>query len=142
MEICKFEADSPLLEKALKLRREVFVVEQGVPAELEIDEYDEKAVHFVALKGGEAVAAMRLVPHGNSAKIGRVAVKRELRRKGLGTALMKRGIEHAGALGLLEIFLDAQVDSISFYEKMGFMPEGELFDDAGLPHRRMRLKLP
>lgn len=142
MEICKFEADSPLLEKALKLRREVFVVEQGVPVELEIDEYDEKAVHFVTLKAGEAVAAMRLVPHGNSAKIGRVAVKRELRRKGLGTALMKRGIEHAGALGLLEIFLDAQVDSISFYEKMGFMPEGELFDDAGLPHRRMRLKLP
>lgn len=133
--------DSALMGKAIELRFEVFVIEQGVPLELEIDEYDEKAVHFVMLEGDEAVATLRLLPCGNDAKIGRVAVRQGARRRGLGTALLQSGLAHAVSLGFDAIVLDSQLSSMPFYERLGFAAEGDIFDDAGIPHRRMRLKL-
>jgi predicted GNAT family N-acyltransferase len=132
---------SPWMEKALDLRREVFVSEQNVPEALEIDEHDRAAFHLLMLKGDEAVATLRLVPHGESIKIGRVAVKRECRNKGLGARLMKMAIEHAARGEFEDAILDAQLDSMPFYEKLGFVAEGEIFMDAGIPHKRMRLKL-
>lgn len=141
-EISVVDWDSTLMKQALELRHEVFVVEQGVPVELEIDEHDEHAVHFAALQDGELVATMRLLPSGNAMKIGRVAVGKPVRRKGIGTALMMRGIGHAATIGYSAALVDAQVDSMPFYEKLGFEAEGEVFDDAGIPHRRMRLALP
>lgn len=140
MEIEQVGWGSPLMAKALELRREVFVSEQGVPLELEIDEMDEAAIHFVLLLEGEVAATLRLLPQDNCVKIGRVAVKREYRKRGLGTRLMKLAIAHAVLGGFHGAILDAQVDSIPFYEKLGFSAEGEIFMDAGIPHRGMRLK--
>lgn len=132
---------SPLMEKALALRREVFVVEQHVPEALEIDEDDTVAFHLLMLKDGEAVATLRLVPLGESIKIGRVAVRQDYRKKGLGTRLMKMAIEHAARGEFHDAMLDAQLDSMPFYEKLGFAEEGESFMDAGIPHKRMKLVL-
>lgn len=127
--------------QALELRHAVFVLEQGVPAELEIDEYDAIATQLVVLQEGQVVATMRLLPHGDAMKIGRVAVRRDLRRKGIGTRLMRRGIMQAAECGFRSAILDAQVCSMPFYGRMGFVGEGEAFDDAGIPHMRMRLAL-
>ena len=132
---------SPLMEKALDLRREVFVEEQHVPEELEIDEDDRFAFHVLMLKDEEAVATLRMLAHGESIKIGRVAVKKEYRKRGLGTRLMKQAIEHAVRGEFADAILDAQIESIPFYERLGFVEEGEIFMDAGIPHKRMRLKL-
>ena len=140
MEIEQVGWGSPLMAKALELGREVFVSEQGVPLELEIDEMDEAAIHFVLLLEGEVAATLRLLPQDNCVKIGRVAVRREYRKRGLGTRLMKLAIAHAVRGGFHGAILDAQVDSIPFYEKLGFSAEGEIFMDAGIPHRGMRLK--
>ena len=132
---------SPLMEKALDLRREVFIVEQNVPEELEIDEDDRTAFHLLMLKDDEAVATLRLVPHGESIKIGRVAVRRTYRKKGLGTGLMKMAIEHAARGEFREAILYAQLESMPFYARFGFAEEGEVFMDAGIPHKRMKLAL-
>ena len=140
MEIEQVGWGSPLMEKALELRKAVFVSEQGVPPELEIDEMDEAAIHFVLLLEGEVAATLRLLPQDNYVKIGRVAVRRDLRSMGIGTLLMNRATEHALREGFSEAVLDAQLDSIPFYERLGFSAEGEIFMDAGIPHRGMRLK--
>lgn len=132
---------SPLMEKALELRRQVFVIEQHVPEELEIDEEDRVAFHLLMLKDEEAVATLRLLPHGESIKIGRVAVKKGFRKQGIGTRLMKTAIEHAARGEFRDAMLDAQLDSIPFYARLGFAEEGEVFMDAGIPHKRMRLIL-
>ena len=135
------DANSEWIQQAFDLRHEVFVVEQRVPLELEIDEYDPSATHLVMLQGDEVVATLRLVPYGDKIKIGRVAVRQQLRRQGLGTQLMLRGIRHAVESGFRTVFLDAQVDSMPFYQGLGFIEEGDVFDDAGIPHVRMRLVL-
>lgn len=141
MEIVVAGQGSPLLQQALALRQEVFVLEQGVPVELEIDEQDETALHFVALQDGVVVATMRLLPYGDAVKIGRVAVRLDVRRRGIGARLMRHGIEHARQIGAGSVMLDAQVSSMPFYLSLGFVGEGEPFDDAGIPHLRMRLKV-
>lgn len=135
------DANSEWIQQAFDLRHEVFVVEQRVPLELEIDEYDPSATHLVMPQGDEVVATLRLVPYGDKIKIGRVAVRQQLRRQGLGTQLMLRGIRHAAESGFRTVFLDAQVDSMPFYQGLGFIEEGDVFDDAGIPHVRMRLVL-
>lgn len=132
---------SPLMQKALALRFEVFVNEQNVPQDLEIDDDDQVAFHMLMLKGEEAIATLRLLPYGESIKIGRVAVGRDWRMKGLGTRLMQQAIEHAIRGEFRDAILDAQLDSIPFYEKLGFKVEGEVFMDAGIPHKRMRFAL-
>ncbi len=141
MEIRTVGWGSLLMAKSLELRKAVFVSEQSVPPELEIDEMDEAAIHFLLLLEGEVAATLRLLPQDNCVKIGRVAVRRELRSTGLGTELMKAALAHALRAGFPEAILDAQLDSIPFYEKLGFSAEGEIFMDAGIPHRGMRLKL-
>ncbi len=135
------DANSEWIQQAFALRHEVFVVEQRVPVELEIDEDDPAAMHLVLLQDAQVVATLRLVPYGDKIKIGRVAVRQQLRRQGLGTQLMLRGIRHAAESGFRTVFLDAQVDSMPFYQGLGFIEEGDVFDDAGIPHVRMRLVL-
>lgn len=135
------DANSEWIQQAFDLRHEVFVVEQQVPVELEIDEYDPAAMHLVLLQGAQVAATLRLVPYGDKIKIGRVAVRQQLRRQGLGTQLMLRGIRHAAESGFRTVFLDAQVDSMPFYQGLGFIEEGDVFDDAGIPHVRMMLGL-
>ncbi|WP_437726264.1 GNAT family N-acetyltransferase [Sorangium sp. So ce861] len=136
-EILPIRSGSPLYAGALRLRYEVFVVEQAVPADIEVDELDEGAQHFVVLDGDEVVATMRIVPYGDALKVGRVAVRKDLRGSGLGRRLLEEAIRVAAAQGARALVLNAQVAAAPFYRKLGFVEEGPIFDEAGIPHTRM-----
>ncbi|MFC3125206.1 GNAT family N-acetyltransferase [Pseudoroseomonas globiformis] len=126
------------------IREAVFVREQNVPLELEYDEHDATALHLLALAGGAPAATLRVMlkDGGATAKIGRVAVIREARGTGLGAALM-RAVEAEPSLGGVRQFvLEAQTHALRFYEKLGYVAEGEEFPDAGIPHRFMRKARP
>ncbi|WP_405016983.1 GNAT family N-acetyltransferase [Kitasatospora sp. NBC_00070] len=132
------------------IRHEVFVIEQNVPAELEYDEYDATSVHVLALADGMAVGTGRLI-HGTEALgktgvagrvlLGRLAVRKAARGTGLGAELV-RALEQAGREhGGTELELHAQVQALGFYERLGYVAEGPVYDDAGIPHRTMTRKL-
>tara|TARA_R110002096_G_scaffold71295_13_gene170439 strand:+ start:879 stop:1316 length:438 start_codon:yes stop_codon:yes gene_type:complete len=126
-------------ELLLKVRRTVFIEEQNVPAEIEIDEFDPISRHLIAISApGEPIGTARLLPDG---KIGRVAVLKEWRRQGVGRQLMSVLIETAQADGHQEIQLHAQLSSLAFYEDLGFAAIGPEFAEAGISHREMRLHL-
>ncbi len=126
-------------EAAFHVRTEVFVVEQGCPPEEELDEYDAVAQHFVALAGDEVIGTARVYSLGNgAAKVGRVAVLREWRGRGIGVALMEAVWEWAGKAGYRECVLHAQTYVIPFYKRLGYAAEGEIFYEANIPHRKMR----
>jgi predicted GNAT family N-acyltransferase len=121
------------------VREPVFVVEQNVPLELEWDELDPKCRHVIARdEQHRPIGTGRLTPEH---KIGRMAVLKEWRGRGVGEALLLALIEQARELGLPEVSLHAQVDAIGFYDKFGFLPYGERFEEAGIEHQSMRLAL-
>ncbi|MFC5525517.1 GNAT family N-acetyltransferase [Rhodanobacter ginsengisoli] len=123
----------------LELRQTVFVQEQGVPEERERDGLDGDCRHVLARDdAGQPIGCGRISP---AHKIGRMAVLQTWRGQGVGLALLRELIAHARAAGWPEVTLDAQVSAIGFYEREGFMAHGEEFEDAGLPHRAMRLAL-
>lgn len=127
--------------QCLAIRMEVFVQEQQVPAELELDEYDDAATHLLLTEGGVPLATARLVDKHGVAKIGRVAVSKAARGRGFGLRVMQAVLEEARRQKFSEAMLDSQTYAIPFYEKLGFAAEGEEFDDAGIPHRLMRRHL-
>ncbi len=133
--------DSQLMRGALDLRREVFVDEQGVPPEIEVDDEDAKAVHLVATIGERVVATLRITPMGTADKIGRVAVRRELRGTGIGSRLVERAMRLISEKGGRDIVLHAQIQTIDFYRRLGYREEGEVEMDAGIPHIWMRKRL-
>lgn len=119
------------------IRFKVFVEEQNVPADVELDGQDADAEHFLAeLDDGTPIGTARLM---NSGQIGRMAVLVPYRRYGVGRKLLEAAIARAKSLGLEEIFLHAQTQALEFYERSGFEAHGPEFDDAGIPHRAMRL---
>ncbi len=126
-------------EKAFAIRVRVFVKEQGVPAEIELDSEDRQAVHLLASSGKKAVGTARVVFRRGSAKIGRMAVLKSYRRIGVGKKLLTRAISTAKRRAVRKIYLHAQVSVINFYAKMGFRCVGPVFDEAGIPHRKMVL---
>jgi len=125
------------LVQAFTIRIRVFVKEQRVPAEIELDADDQRAIHFLATKSAKAVGTARVVMRHGKAKIGRMAVLRTYRRKGIGAALLKRAIAAAKRLRARRVYLHAQVAVIGFYERMGFRSVGRVFDEAGIAHRKM-----
>ena len=127
------------LVAALHVRIRVFVQEQRVPAEIELDNDDQRAIHFLASQSGKAVGTARLVMRHGNAKIGRMAVLKSYRRRGIGAALLKRAIASAQRLHARRIYLHAQVAVVGFYQKMGFRAVGRVFDEAGIAHRKMVL---
>ena len=126
--------------QAFAIRIRVFVREQRVPAAIELDRDDDRAIHFLATSEGKAVGTARVVLHHGSAKIGRMAVLKSYRGKGVGKKLLRRAVATAKKLGVRTIYLHAQVPVIEFYEKLGFRCVGAVFDEAGIPHRKMILK--
>ena len=123
------------------IRKTVFVEEQAVPLHLELDEYDDVAAHFLLRDGDAALATARMLDKHGLAKIGRVAVLREARGRGLGLVLMRAVLDEARRQGFREAVLDSQTYAIPFYERLGFVAEGDEFDDAGIPHYLMRRRL-
>lgn len=124
---------------ALPLRWSVFVDEQKVPAELEVDDWDPQSLHAVARDAaGQVIGTARLLPDGH---LGRIAVARAWRGTGVGTMLVRAMLAVARERGHAEVVLSAQTHAIGFYRRLGFVPEGEPYDDAGIPHVMMRLRL-
>lgn len=124
------------------LRHTVFVDEQGVPIEEEIDLMDEVATHMLATLDGVPTGTARVLFDGDTAKIGRVCVLPQGRGTGMGAALIRKGIEIAqGQPGITRVKLGAQVQALGFYEKLGFEVYGPVYDDAGIDHRDMVLTL-
>ena len=123
---------------AVPLRHAVFVVEQGVPLALELDEWDLVAEHAVAWIGDLAVGTARLLPGG---QIGRMAVATGYRGQGIGAALLHALVERARERGDDEVRLHAQLHASGFYRRFGFVEQGGVFDDAGIQHVAMRLPL-
>ena len=118
------------------VREAVFIIEQGVPRELEWDEFDAVSRHVIARgSNGEVIGTGRLLPDGH---IGRMAVLAAWRGKQVGRALMERLIAEAAQQQLRPLLLHAQVQALGFYEKLGFVAEGPTFMEAGIPHRLMR----
>ena len=128
------------LQCAFAIRMRVFVKEQGVPEEIELDRDDERAVHFLATASGKAVGTARVVMRRGSSKVGRMAVVKSSRRKGIGKKLLQRAIAAAIELGARKVYLHAQVPVIGFYQSLGFHAVGPVFEEAGIPHRKMILK--
>ena len=129
---------STLCNAAFRLRRDVFVLEQNVPPDVENDADDLAATHFVAVAAGEVVGTLRIVFKPEHAKIGRVAVDRDWRGRGIARALMLTAMDHCRAQGENRFYLASQTDKLGFYERLGFIAFGEECLDAGIPHLAMR----
>lgn len=125
----------------MRVRAEVFVIEQKVPITIELDEFDGRAVHAVARAGTELIGTARLVVTGASGKIGRMAVRKPYRGRGAGRKLVQFLVGLARSRGLAHVALHAQVQAVPFYEKMGFKASGTEFYEAGIPHRSMNLAI-
>lgn len=124
---------------AAPLRRAVFIEEQGVPEALEWDDLDAPSRHVVAMDaGGRCIATARLTPDDH---IGRMAVAADWRGHGVGRAVLEYTVALARSRGAAEVVLAAQLPAGPFYERMGFVAYGGVFDDAGIPHRMMRRRL-
>ncbi len=125
-----------------RLRRIVFIDEQGVSEADEIDDRDGEAIHLLATDGGRPVGTARLLVEGDTGKIGRVCVLQEARGTGLGAALIRAGVERFRQVpGVAKVKLGAQVHALGFYERLGFAAYGPVYDDAGIDHRDMVLVL-
>lgn len=124
------------------LRRTVFIEEQGVSEADEVDDKDDDAIHLLARDGGVPVGSARLLVLGEVGKVGRVCVLQQARGTGLGAALMRAAVERFRQVpGVKKVKLGAQVHALGFYERLGFTAVGDVFDDAGIPHREMVLEL-
>ena len=129
------------LDACFALRREVFVREQGFTVAEEFDGKDGAAVHLLATERGEPVGTARLFESDDEGRIGRICVLERARGTGLGAALVRAGIERLAAQGHTRITLGAQVRVMGFYEGLGFVAFGPEYDDGGVPHREMELRL-
>ena len=133
--------------KCMRVRHDVFVEEQGIDKGLEIRDNDQ-CVHFLGtcfndmhgVVTHDPVAAARIFPKEDGvAKIQRLAVLAHHRKHGVGAGLMRFMIEHAKGAGYQHLELGSQVDAIGFYEKLGFVPFGDQYEEAGIIHQNMRL---
>ena len=128
--------------EASRVRFRVFVEEQGVPRDIELDERDGDCVHALAYEHGKVVGTGRLLPREEGAPavahIGRMAVLPECRGRGIGSRILESLIGKARERGEELVALSAQVHAVEFYRSHGFQPVGEIYDEAGIPHRKMR----
>lgn len=122
-------------EILLAIRFAVFVREQGVPPALEHDEHDASALHLLARDNdGRPIGTARMLDDGH---IGRMAVLPTWRDRGVGSTLLRELLRVASRRGCERVFLHAQCPAVTFYERLGFTPVGEVFVDAGIDHRQM-----
>ena len=135
IELLPWEAARP---HAVPIRFAVFVEEQGVPAAIELDELDAPSVHALAFQDGKVVGTARLLSDGH---IGRMAVLKPWRGRGIGGRMLSALLEQARRRGDREVALSAQVHALGFYRAHGFVEEGPEYLEAGIAHRAMRRKL-
>ncbi|WP_152619501.1 GNAT family N-acetyltransferase [Cohnella kolymensis] len=143
---CLHITTDDLLREALNIRMKVFVEEQGVPPDLELDEYDESPTscrHFIVLDDNRPIATGRWKPYEPGvAKMQRIAVLKSYRGTGVGRLLLQGMEDDARQCGCAESLLDAQCTAEDFYRKLGYVTESiEPFLDADILHVRMRKNL-
>ncbi len=119
----------------------MFVQGQGVPESIEVDGLDERCTHFAAYRDAELVGTARLRVVAGVAKAERVAVASSMRGVGVGRALMRALEAEAKRMGLVSVILNAQAAVIPFYERLGYVTEGERFFEASIEHCKMRRAL-
>ena len=125
-------------EALTAVRHAVFIEEQHVPKALELDESDKRFHHvLVTIADNLPIGTGRIGPDG---RIGRMAVLKAYRRQGVGTALLAALLDYARQEQYAGVHLHAQLSAIPFYEKHGFIVDGEPFMDAGIAHRNMILE--
>ena len=133
-----FMGDTEDLTDAYTIRKAVFIDEQGVTLEEEIDGTDSACIHLVLYNEKDTpVATGRIMVTNEDYVIGRVATLKEERGKGLGKAVMQTLINACGMMGAERVILGAQIQAREFYEKLGFVAYGDIYDDAGIPHIHM-----
>ena len=121
------------------IREEVFIREQGVPAELEWDGLDQSSKHILALSvTGEAIGCGRITPDGH---IGRIAVLPGWRGKRIGSAILEALLDYAHSQDYQLVELSAQMQALPLYRRFDFTEVGEVFIDANIPHIKMQLHL-
>lgn len=125
------------LQDAFTVRKAVFVHEQHVPVEEEIDEYDKTAVHFVLYEGETPAGAGRFRVVDGIGKVERICVLKEKRKSGSGKAIMDKIESYAKEKGITTLKLNAQTHAIAFYDRLNYEVISEEFLDAGIPHRTM-----
>lgn len=139
--IAKTEADR---QKCFDIRRVVFIDEQNCPPELEWDEFEDSAVHFLALSGDDIIgtARMREIERDGepTAKLERFAILREFRGRGFGKLLVQATIDDASGRGYSRFFLNAQEHLEGMYGSLGFKRAGDIFMEAGIPHLPMEMR--
>jgi putative N-acetyltransferase (TIGR04045 family) len=124
------------LAGAVAVREQVFCREQGVAKEEELDGLDDQALHLVAIEPDRerVVATLRLLLANGDAKIGRVAVERDWRRRGIAARMLEMAIARAGERGCERARLAAQIQATALYAQAGFAVESEPFEEAGIAH--------
>ncbi|HEY9616654.1 MAG TPA: GNAT family N-acetyltransferase [Microcoleaceae cyanobacterium] len=121
-----------------QVRQQVFQVEQGVDAALEFDGLDQQAEHLLAIQRGQAIGTARMrYLNPQVVKLERVAVLAAARGQGIGKQLMERALAILNERQVREVRIHAQTAVEAFYAKLGFEPEGEIFEEAGIPHVKM-----
>ncbi|MGH2864918.1 MAG: GNAT family N-acetyltransferase [Solirubrobacteraceae bacterium] len=139
----RWAADADDVQGALAVREEVFCREQGVPREEEIDGRDGEALHLVALAAGDGrvIGTLRLLIDPGAAKVGRVAVERDWRGRGIASRMLELALAAAREQGCARVRLAAQLTATGVYRRAGFQVESEPFEDAGIQHVWMGLRL-
>ena len=131
IEPASFETDRDAI---YAVRKTVFIIEQAVPEEIEVDDHDPVARHVLAFLDGRPVGTGRITQDG---RIGRMAVLAECRGRGVGRAILDALIDIGQRAGAPRLFLSAQCHAIPFYEKSGFVAAGPVYQEAGIDHRHM-----
>lgn len=136
VELADWECDHAQL---VQLRVAVFVNEQGVPEELEVDEFDTDCLHVKALDIDDRfIGTARLLPAGY---IGRMCVHRDYRHLGVGSRMLERLLTEARKRGYKKLMLHAQLSALPFYHRFGFEADSDIFIEAGIDHQHMTLNL-
>lgn len=129
------------LEDAFSVRRTVFIDEQNVPEEEEIDQFESSSTHFVAYENGQPIGAGRFREVDGYGKVERICVLKEYRKSGAGKAIMETIESFAKEKGFSTLKLNAQTHAIPFYSRLNYEVISDEFLDAGIPHKTMKKSL-
>ena len=138
----KLVASDRELKGAFEVRRQVFVEEQGISEDIELDDYDREALHMVVKDGEKVIGTARvLFLVANQAKIERMAILKPFRRQGIGSRIITFLNEELRNRQINQVFLHAQHSVVAFYKSCGFKESGSPFWEAGIRHIKMQGQL-
>lgn len=131
--------DHVLPKEAIDIRYRVFTLEQGFAAEVDLDEKDNESIHILVYENDKPIATARMFLEKEGVyHIGRLAVLKDYRHKGIGSFVINAFAKKAKELGAIELVSGSQIDKAGFYEANGFSKYGDIFDDANYPHIMMK----